>query len=65
MKEKMKVSHTVMFNSAIPWTVACPAPLSMEFSRQQYWSRLPFPSPWGLPDLRIKLFPHLRKEIYF
>ena len=56
MKEKMKVSHTVMFNSAIPWTVACPA-LSMEFSRQQYWSGLPFPSPWGLPNLRIKLFP--------
>ena len=28
-----------------PWTVACQAPLSMEFSRQDYWSGLPFPSP--------------------
>ena len=26
----------------IPWTIACQAPLSMEFSRQEYWSRLPF-----------------------
>ena len=32
------------------WTVACQAPLSMEFSRQEYWSGLPFPSPGGLPD---------------
>ena len=31
-----------------PWTVACQAPLSMGFSRQEYWSRLPFPStPWS------------------
>ena len=30
---------------AIPWTVACSVPLSMEFSRQEYWSGLPFPSP--------------------
>ena len=30
---------------AIPWTVAHQAPLSMEFSRQDYWSGLPFPSP--------------------
>ena len=28
-----------------PWTVACQAPLSMEFSRQEYWSGLPFASP--------------------
>ena len=33
-----------------PWTVAYRAPLSMEFSRQEYWSRLPFPSPEDLPD---------------
>ena len=31
------------------WTVACQAPLSMGFSRQEYWSRLPFPSPGNLP----------------
>ena len=30
---------------AIPWTVTCQAPLSMRFSRQEYWSGLPFPSP--------------------
>ena len=32
---------------AIPWTVACQAPLSMGFSRQGFWSGLPFPSPEG------------------
>ena len=40
----------------IPWTVACQAPLSMEFPMQEYWSRLPFVSPGELPgDPRIKL----------
>ena len=33
-----------------PWTIACQAPLSMEFSRQEYWSGLPFPSPGDLPN---------------
>ena len=37
-----------------PWTVARHAPLSMEFSRQEYWSGLPFPSPGDRPDSRIK-----------
>ena len=32
-----------------PWTVDCQAPLSMGSSKQQYWSRLPFPSAGGLP----------------
>ena len=36
------------------WTVTCQAPLSMEFSRQEYWSRLPFPSSGDLPDPRVK-----------
>ena len=39
---------------ATPWTVACQAPLSTGFSRQEYWSRLPFPSPGDLPDPGIK-----------
>ena len=39
---------------ATPWTVACQAPLSMEFSRQEYWSGLPFPSPGDLPDPGIE-----------
>ena len=34
--------------------VACQAPLSMEFSRQEYWSGLPFPSPGDLSDPRIE-----------
>ena len=33
-----------------PWTVAYQAPLSMGFSRQEYWSGLPFPSPGDLPN---------------
>ena len=32
-----------------PWTIAHQAPLTMEFSRQEYWSELPFPSPGNLP----------------
>ena len=36
-----------------PWTVACQAPLSMGFSRQEYWSGFPCPSPGDLPDLGI------------
>ena len=39
---------------AITWTVACQAPLSMRFSRQEYWSGLPFPSPGDLPNPGIK-----------
>ena len=39
---------------AIPWTVACQAPLSMGFSRQEHWSELPFPSPGDLPDPGIE-----------
>ena len=34
-----------VWHFAIPWTVACQAPLSMEISRQEYWSGLPFPIP--------------------
>ena len=37
-----------------PWTIAHQAPPSMEFSRQEYWSGLPFPSPGDLPDPRIE-----------
>ena len=36
-----------------PWTVACQAPLSLEFSSQEYWSGLPFPSAGDLPYLTI------------
>ena len=37
------------------WAVAHQAPPSMEFSRQEYWSELPFPSPGDLPDLGMEL----------
>ena len=39
---------------ATPWSIACQAPLSMKFSRQEYWSGLPFPSPGDLPDPGIE-----------
>ena len=35
---------------SVAWTASCQAPLSMGFSRQNYWSRLPFPPPGDLPD---------------
>ena len=37
-----------------PWTAACQTPLSMESSRQEHWSRLPFPPPGELPDPGIE-----------
>ena len=37
-----------------PWTVAHQAPLSVRFSRQEYWRGLPFPSPGDLPDPGIE-----------
>ena len=37
-----------------PWTVAYQAPLPMGFSKQEYWSGLPFPSPRDLPDPGIE-----------
>ena len=46
------VSHLQLFVN--PLTVACQAPLSMEFSRQKYWSGLPFPTPWVLPSPGMK-----------
>ena len=45
-------SHARFF--ATLWTVACQAPLSVEFSRQEYWSGLPCPSPGDLPDPGIE-----------
>ena len=43
-----------MSNSYDPWTVACQAPLSMGFSRREYWSGLSFPSPGGHPNPGIE-----------
>ena len=46
------LSHVRLF--VTPWTVAHQAPLSVEFSRQEYWSGLPFPFPGDLPNSGIK-----------
>ena len=55
VKRKWKcwsLSHVRLL--ATPWTIVHQAPLSLEISRQEYWNGLPFPSPGGLPDPRIK-----------
>ena len=53
MKVKVKsLSRVQLF--ATPWTVAHQAPQSMGFSRQEYWSGLPFPSPGDLPNQGIE-----------
>ena len=51
-EEVKSLSHVRLFMS--PWTVAYQAPQSMEFSRQEYWSGLPFPSSGDLPDPGIE-----------
>ena len=52
--ECMQVT-SVMFDSATLWTVDCQTPLSIGFSRQEYWSGLPCPPPGDLPDPEIEL----------
>ena len=62
LKVKVKsLSRVRLF--ATPWTTAHQAPPSMGFSRQEYWSGLPFPSPGDLPDPGIELrFPALQAD---
>ena len=49
------LSHSVGGSLFVtPWTVAHQVPLSMELSRQEYWSGLPFPPPGDLPDSGIE-----------
>ena len=56
-----KVKWSRLF--ATPWTVAYQAPPSMRFSRQEYWSGLPLPSPGDLPDPGIKpRYPALQAD---
>ena len=50
-----RFSHVLLF--ATPWTVAHQAPLSMGFSRQEYWSGLPYLPPGDLPDTGIEPAP--------
>ena len=51
-KKVKLLSHVQLF--ATPWTVAHQAPPSMGFSRQEYWSGLPFPSPGNFPNPGIE-----------
>ena len=61
MKLKVKsLSHVQLF--ADLWTVAYQAPPSMGFSRQEYWSGLPFPSPGDLPNPGMEPSPALRAD---
>ena len=65
MLEKLMklLSHVWFF--VTPWTVARQAPLSMEFTRQEYWSGLPFPSPGDLPDQGSNLgLLHYNQTLY-
>ena len=62
-ERKRKVAQSCL--TATTWTVAYQAPLSMEFSRQEYWSGLPFPSSGDLPDPGIESgFPYCRQTLY-
>ena len=57
------VSCSTVSNSATPWTIKHQAHLYMKFSRQEYWSWLPFPSPGDLPDPGIEFrFPVLQAD---
>ena len=44
---------SIVSDFVTPWTIAHQAPLSMEFSRQEYQRGLPFPTPGDLPDPRL------------
>ena len=46
--------HSCVWLFAVQWITAHKAPLSMGFSRQEYWNELPFPTPSDLPDLGTK-----------
>ena len=61
MNEWKSLSHVRLF--ATPWILARQASVSMEFSRQEHWNRLPFPSPGDLPDPGIESrFPALQGD---
>ena len=55
--------ESVILLFATPRAVACQVPLSMGFSRQEYWTGVPFPTPGDLPDSGIKPWsPALQKD---
>ena len=63
MSEVSESCSVVSDSFAAPGTIACQAPLSMGFSRQEYWSGLPFPSPEDLPNQGIEpRFPAVKAD---
>ena len=58
-------SHLVVSDSATRWTVARQAPLYVNFSRQKFWSGLPFPSPGHLPDAGIEPWVFCSADRFF
>ena len=59
-------SRSVVSNSfATPWSVACQAPLSMDFARQEHWSGLPLPSSGDLPDPGIESMSPALASLFF
>ena len=59
------LNHSVVSDSATPWTVVHQAPLSLGFPRQEYWSGLLFPPPGDLSDPEIKYAsPALADEFF-
>ena len=68
-KKKRKESEVAQSCPALWDPLACSLPgssvQSMGFSRQEYWSELPFPSPWNLPDPETEPgSPHCRQFLY-
>ena len=65
-KERKKDGTKLCLTLVSPWTVARHAPLSVGFSRQEYWSGVPFPSPRGTswPRNWNQVCPHCRQMLY-
>ena len=65
----VQLLNTYMCLTVTPWAVAHQAPLCVGFSRQEYWSGLPFPSPGDLPDPGIEpislAFPALAGRFFY
>ena len=63
LKVKVKsLSRVRLFRT--PWTLAYEIPPSVEFSRQEYWSKLPFPSPGDLPTQGLNpVLPHCKQML--
>ena len=52
--QDLVLTRSVVFDSESPWTVAHQAPLPREFSMQEHWNGVPFPTPGDFPDRGIE-----------